>query len=315
MSTTPKNTRAVNWACKIESVYGTDPTIATGDIILTGIPEVEHKVDVDGRIIVSKSPSPYADDIGKEWIDWKVPLELKASAVMDQSPEWEPMLLSACFAKTLSAGATITYNLLQFITQPSFAFLSSIGADKWTGFGARSNLEIDLEAGKHGKLNFNGKSLFTAPSSYTLQDGSSLDATRPPVIKNASFSINSFAAVAKKLNINLNNEFEAVEGFNGSNVIIEQRLWKRDPTIKLTYLAPLLSEFNPHTLISAGTVVPFSITCGSAALNKIIISGYGQIQSAKEDCSGGLMYHEATIKLKRYTDAGNDELQLQVVEA
>lgn len=303
-------TRRCSVLIKKETSYGVDATPAASDGVLCRDVEIKPVGDELQRDFLRKSLSPLPHQIGERHYELRFTTELKGSGTAGTAPELSPCFQACGFAETIVAVTSVTY-APESDTFPSatiYVYRDGI-LHKLTG--ARGTFEINLTAGKFGEITWTFQGIYNAVTDVAMVDGT-YDATLPPVVVSAAFSVGGYAAVATKLALNMANQLALRRSLNEATAVKEllitgwpDRGGSFDPEAVLEATHPFFANW-----LSA-TQAAMTIAVGATGGNICTITApkvqYRQINPGDRD---GLYVYEIPIRLAKSVDAGDDEISI-----
>lgn len=144
-------------------------------------------------------------------------------------------------------------------------------SEKWTMIGCFADFVWEGEAGEPANISFPLRGIRTSAIAtsalptitYPVQD------VDPPPVINTQFSINSYSALLRRFRFQKNITIGRRRNGGGTGGTGHGGLTisTRRPILHVEFEAPLLSAFNPYSLMEAATQMPVSIQVGSVAGN------------------------------------------------
>lgn len=293
---------------KIEVTYGVDPVpVAATDAILEKNLDIREIGEELVRDFARSSLSPLPHAIGEKYGELKFQTELKGSGAAGTAPEIGKLFRACAFAETVSAGVSVAYD-------PSSASFSSMTFYVYRDgilyklTGARGTLEVDLTVGKYGVIDWTFQGLYVAVADAALVSGT-YNATLPPVVLSAAFSVGGYAAVATKLSLNMANEFALRRDLSAANGIREVLItgWDGrggsfDPEAVLEATHPFFANW------ASAAQSALTVTAGSVAGNRCVITGpKAQYKSISPGDRDKIYVYDIPIRLAQ--NVGDDEVK------
>lgn len=303
-------TRAVILAEK-EITYGTDPIpLPAANAILCEAPEIE----VLGRKLERNNVKSYFGTLAPinigEGIKITFTAELKGSGVAGTPPEIGP-LLDACgmtHTNVLSTSDKYDPNSDLESDQDSVTiyFYQHNIAHKVTG--CRGTFSVEGKAAEYGKIQFEFTGIYVGPVDATIP-AATFNATLPPKLVSASFALGGYAAIIESFKVVLGNEIAKRPSANAATGILSYFVRERAVTGEIDPEAVALATWNPWSLWENSTSGALSITFGSAAGNRCVVSGPKVIlDSVKYAERESLLTYSTPLIFT--PDTGNDEVSL-----
>ena len=221
------------------------------------------------------------------------------------TPKHDPLFLACGFAKTVSAGVSVTYNLVSSAEGAVSIYINVDGVNHQM-VGSRGTVSLSLSAKAVPMFKFEFDAAFVDPAAVAMPAVTMTGwPTEEPVnaTNTSPVTINAIDMAFSAVDLNLATERARIN-LPGPQTGVE--LTDRAPSGSATVLAPALATFNPFGLAKSATNVALSVTHGSAAGKKvkadakIIIGGVGYDQVEK------MAAYKLDFDL--VPSAGNDEL-------
>lgn len=307
--TQPRKWRSKAVLVKSEVTYGVDstPTGAANWIEARNVSLSPMDVDKVDRNIVMDTLGTGGSIIVSQWAKLSFDVALAPSGTLGNAPKWASLIMATGFAETVSAGVSVTYNLISSNFGSLCAYMY-IGDVLHKLLGMRGELKV--------KQNAKGTPMMTV--SYDAVYVTPVDGAMPAVTKTGwaiEEAVNSKNTSPISVNaVNLAySEFEWGLGNKISRLDLpgpqyEIAINDRSPTASIKVLAPTLAVFNPYALAESGVTVPISVTHGSAAGKKIKTDLKARIVGVDYDSIEDLTAYKLT--LSPVPVAGNDEVTL-----
>jgi len=303
-------TRAVILAEK-EVTYGTDPTpLPASNAILCEAPEIE----VLGRKLERNNVKSYFGTLAPinvvEGIKITFTTELKGSGVAGTAPEIGP-LLEACGMTHTNVPATSDQydpnsDLESAQESVTIYFYQHNICHKVTG--CRGTFSLEGKAAEYGKIKFEFTGIYAGPVDENIP-AATFNATLPPKLVSASFALGAYAAIIENFKVDLGNEIAKRPSVNAATGILSYFIKERSVTGEIDPEAVALSTWNPWNLWANSTSGAITITFGSAAGNKCVVSGPTVLlDSVKYAERESLLIYSTPLIFS--PDAGNDEVRL-----
>lgn len=291
---------------KAESTYGTDSSP-------TGAEWIEARnlsiTPLDAETVDRNLAQPWMGSSGKivaaSWA--KVSFEVLAagSGTAGTAPKFDALLAACGFAKTVSPGVSVTYNLVSAAFASVSIYVNIDGVNHKL-VGARGTVGLSLSQKQIPVLRFEFDAAFVDPAAVTMP---SVTRTGWPVeepvndINTTALSISAVPLGFSTLELTLNTQ-RARLALPGPQSGVE--ITDRAPSGTATVIAPALATFNPFTLAWAATNVALSVTHGSAAGKKIKADAKLILSSVGYSDIEGMAAYDLSFDL--VPSAGNDEL-------
>lgn len=298
-------------AAKIESTYGTDPTIAPatdsiqtyqleinpleGDFVNRDIDRAQ--LGAEGDVLVSKRT---AINFG---------IEAQSSGTLGTAPAWGKLLRGCGFAETINAGVSVVY------APVSSAFSSlwmegNIDGNKHVAKGARGNFSLQWAAKGIPRFNFGFMGLYVAPVSAALPTYTLTPWKIPVPVGKANTTTASLHGTALNLSdfsLDVQNAIEHRDIVNVEEVLIVDR----EVRGSMTFEAPLISTKDWYASILARTRGALQIVHGVGAGYILQIDApVVEISNPRYSEQQGVAMMTVDIILVPNSTAGNDELTI-----
>lgn len=293
---------------KIEVNYDIDPVpTAVADAILVSNLQLNWPTQVVDREPISNSHSPFAPLQGRKYGQLSFDVELKGSGAAGTAADWGVLLRACGFGETIVAVVSVTYAPISasFESITIYAYRDGL-LYKFTG--CLGNVTKSFPAGKPAMLSF----VFTGHAVAQVDaalPSPTVDTTVPEVVKNASFTINAYAAVLSALNLDMGNrviipdDINAAEGYGEVKIAGRTAQGSMDPEATLVAAHDFWSEWED------GTQMALSIVVGSVAGNIATLTApkvvYREFNEGERD---GIYTLDLPFTAAR--NAGDDEVSL-----
>lgn len=251
---------------KIEVIYNTDPVpTAVADAILVSNLQLNWPTEVHDRDLISNSQSPFAPLHGRKYGQLTFDVELKGSGAAGTAADWGPLLRACGFGEIIVTSISVTYAPISasFESITIYAYRDGL-LYKFTG--CMGNVAKRFPAGKPAMLSFTFTGHAVEQADVPLPSPT-VDITVPAVVKNASFTIDSYAAVLSALNLDMGNrviipdDVNAAEGYGEVKISGRTAQGSMDPEATLVATHDFWSDWED------GTQMALSIVVGSVAGN------------------------------------------------
>lgn len=295
-------------AAKVEVTEGTAETLAAADAVSSGAIKFDPEIEVEDLNLVSSSLSPYPGIAGARQAKMSFECPLKGSGVAGTAPEIGELIRACGYVETVVASTSVTYTPTSSAI-PSLTIAKYVDGKRYLMAGARGNFDIELKAGKPGKIKFDFVGTAIADSDLALLSGVSYQSSLAQPFQNASFTINSYAAIIEALTITSGNKIELRDSVNSLQGFLSAIIGERMATLKLSPEDVLIATHDFWATWEAGTRVALSALLGSTAGNRLTITAPRvQYKKVGQGERKGLATYEIDAMLTRY--AGDDELSL-----
>jgi hypothetical protein len=266
--------RALIWA-KVESQYGTDPVpTKAANAILTDLPEIEFvfkKMDrMNVKTFLGTRPTINLGESLK--ITFNTEIKGCGDATPSIPPEIGVLFVGCGMDEDIVADTSYTYHPQDSIEGPSITIYFYQADILHKLIGCRGTFSIDGTAGEYGKIKWEFTGLYDGPTDSTAPTDSTYNATLPPALKAASFTLGAFAGTIGTFKLALGNEIVKRPDANAATGFLAMFIKERKVTAEIDPEAPALSTYNPVAVLTAGTSAAMSILFGASAGNKMTVS-------------------------------------------
>ncbi len=303
-------TRKAIILAKKEVTYGTDivPVAAT-NAIMCSEPQIKPLFERLDRNYAETSLSHQGHFIVGKMYEITFTTEIKGSGVAGTAPEIGPLFEGAAHAETLVVSTSAAYDPVSENFDSLSIYFHRDGIQHKI-IGARgTKLQAVLNRREFGVINWTFQGLYAGPADVAYPSPT-YNATLPPRVVGATFTMGGYSPIASRLEINIDNKVGVKDDINSADGILEVILGadKRevkgsfDPEVVALATKDFWSEWE------AGTEQALSCLVGATAGNKYTISGakcvYDEVGYG--DRSGLLTYQNAFSFKKT---SGDDEHQ------
>jgi hypothetical protein len=301
--------------CKVESVYGTDPTPVVGTDALEA-KNVKFGVvgDLLKRDNIRGNISPVAPVVGKRHAEITFDLELKGSGTAGVAGKLDAIFQACSFVGTATvvSGSSCVQYLPVSSSQKSVTVylydMDSGSAVLKKITGAVGSFSLKGAAGSYATLSVTLKGLYNEPADVALPAAPTYESTVPPVIQSAAFTIASVGSlVIQDLSIDLANSIAERDDISSANGVKSFFIVSREPKGSINPEATQISIINTFNKWANSTTQALSAQIGSTAGNIIAISAPKALfEDAKDGDRNGVLTRDSSIAFGQ--NAGNDEL-------
>ena len=220
-------------AAKLEATEGTAESLAGADAFLASNIDFKPGIEMHPRENYSSSLSKFSQVPGARQAAIDFDVELKGSGTAGTAPALGKLLKACGFGETVVAVTSVTY-------LPASSAISSMTLALYNDgviyklWGARGNVSLRLEKGKHGIFHFTFTGAeFSVTDGVMLTTGVSYETTIPQPFLSATFTIDSYAALIGSLEYNMNNEVTLREDVNVASGHKSAVITDRRPTLSV----------------------------------------------------------------------------------
>ncbi|HSW37862.1 MAG TPA: phage tail tube protein [Acidobacteriota bacterium] len=295
-------------AAKIEGTEGAAETLAAADAFLAENAKFKSTIGVSQRNSYSASLSPFAAIPGQRSAQIEFDVEVKGSGTAGTAPVLGKLLKACGFGETVAAGTSVTY-------KPASSGISSMTLALYMDgvikkiWGARGDVSLKLENGKPAYLHF----VFTG-ADFSVADGALLanvtyEATTPPPFMNATFTIDSYAALIASMNISMGNTVALRPDVNALSGHKSAVITKRDP--KLTYdpELPTVAAYDFYGKLRSGAQGALTLALAGGAGNICTITA-PKVQSVDISGADRESFQTLGVDCQLNRNTGDDELSI-----
>lgn len=297
---------------KEETVYGTDPlpTGLANYIEARNVSLTSFEADVVDRNI----QQPYFGNGGKIvstiWSKLSFEVALAPSGVAGTAPKWAAFLGALGFAETISAGVSVTYNLVSASIKGVTAYLNIDGVN-YKFIGCRGEAKATLSTKGLPILQVELTSQYTAP----VAAAAPVLTTTGWMIEDAVNSVNTGKLTVNGIDLAWSN-FDWALGNQVARIDLpgpqrEVAITDRNPTASATVLAPALATFDPYALATSNAPILISNTHGTVAGKKVKTDIKATITNVSEDQIENMLAYKLTFTPTPVS--GNDEITLTLL--
>lgn len=295
-------------AAKLETTEGTAEDLAAADCILAEKPSFRPMTPIIERMPASSSLSPYSSLQGARHAVIEFDVELKGSGVRGTPPEFASLLKACGMGETITVGESVVYvPASSSIPSVSVAVIED-GVQKKI-WGARGTFNLSCLTDNICRFHF----VFTG-ADFSIADADflvdvSLLSNNPQPFINASFSLQSYAALIKSLRIDMANTVALRGDANSSSGFKSAVITNRKPKLTFDPEMVLVATHDFYGILRAGTEGALTAAIGSTVGNiSTITANKVQYQEIGEEERDGIRTLGINCQLNR--DAGDDEVRL-----
>ena len=298
-------------AIELEDVEGTAETLVAADFILAGNASFEPTVETNPREAKSASLSPFAHVVGARSAKLSFDTNLYGTATAGLALAYADALHACGLAETLVGGTSATY--LPASSGISSATLAVyLDGKAYKMWGARGNVQFMLEKGKPGVARFSFTGANWSETDTALLSGVTIPTVTPNPFLSAALTIDGYAAMVSKVDIDLGNEVVLRPDANSASGHKSAVITGRAPTLSFDPENAAITAEDYLGNWATGAQMAFTASLGTATGgNKFTITApkvqYRDCQLAD---AGGISRYEITAHLAR--NAGDDELSIAV---
>ncbi len=295
----------------LESTYGTTPTLAAEDAILATNIRI---MPMEGQDLSRGLERPHMGAQGTIPVDLHVKMtftaEILPSGTAGTAPVTGKLLRALGCAQTIVAATSVAYNPVSR-NHESVSVHLWIGDTRFALIGGRGTGTLRVNASGIPVIEVELTGLWSQPSEETriapdLDDQLAADVLAATTTNTPVYTVNAVSLVMRSFALTLGNQVEPRFLIGADRVLITGR----QESVETTVEAVALSSFNPFALARARTLLPITLTHGTAAGNRFTLAvPTAQMQRLQgiEEQQG---IAEWPLRLVPLPDAGNDQWTL-----
>jgi len=254
---------------KIESVYNDDPlpTALLDALLVENLQYSPAEQRMYEQATVGATLASLQQLYGGSLLQVTFDVTLKGSGAAGTAPDVGQALRACGLGEAVVPSTSVAYAPVSTATESATMHLFEDGK-RFVITGARGNVAFSATVGEPAKLSFTLTGHWSAPTDVTLPVPT-LDATVPPVMLSAGFSINSFPAVISALSFDLGNTVVFPPDINAADGFGEMQITGRDVNGSFDPEEELVATHNFVNLWKQGTSMALTTgVIGSVAGNR-----------------------------------------------
>lgn len=291
---------------KIEGTYGTDPTPAGTDALLTMNAQIRAVADQLER----EYDQPYLG--GKPFVltgkryELEFDVEVAGSGTAGTPPKYDALLRACGFSVTNTPATSDVYAPVSAAFESATIYFWAEG-QRHILLGCRGSVSLDLTIRQYGKWRFRMTGFYAAPTDTTQATPTYANQATPLAISESNWvaTLDSYDMQANSLQIDLSNDVQHLESSEDEEVVILDRRTSGSAQI----YAPNVATKNLWTQATGHGLLAFSTALTGSGGNIVTVAG-PKVQAGMPDIAelnGNVGY---TIPLSFTPNAGNDELTI-----
>lgn len=200
-------TKRTQIAAKLETTEGTQISLLAADAFLAFNPVFTPVIEMHERAPVTASLSKYPSISGKRSAKLAFDCELVGSGTAGTAPFWGKLMIACGYAETIVPVTSVTYRPSSDNqgNSKSLTLAAYIDGTIKRIWGARGNVRLSMEAGKPGILSFEFEGADFEVLDGALLTGVTYPSILPPAFLNAALTLDSYAALCSKVEIDTGN--------------------------------------------------------------------------------------------------------------
>ena len=303
-------------AAKIESSPGVVESItdADGGILIIN-PTITTNIEMEERKVLNPSLSNLPDLPGTQGATLTFSAELKGAGTTyaaDNVPAIGKYLQACGFSETVDTTAgseTVIYQPISDNIPTLTMWLYEDGVVKKIR-GAQGTFKINAEDGKPLYVDFTFTGVWDGIADASVITPT-FETSVPPVLLNANFSVDSYAAKISKLDIDMANTIQLLQDISDTTGFAYAMLTERKPNGTMDPETTNIATYDWFGKWLAGATGALSISVGDNQYNKFSVSCPAvQYTNIGEADRNGIAINDITFKLNQGSDAGDDEIQV-----
>ncbi len=234
--------------------------------------------------------------------------EIAGSGTAGTAPPWGVLLIGCGCSETIVAVTSVEYSTVSAGFQSVVLWVHIDGVIHKI-VGCRGTVSLSLDAGSIPTMKFKFMGLFSAPVDGAFPATPVFTAWKKPlVLDKANTAMNYFSQSinGKSLSIDLGNDLQYRNLFNQEDVLITNR----NVTGKASFEMPLVATYNWIGAAVAGTTSTLTLTNGTVAGNKFMVSAT-DMQVSNPAYSDHLGTRFLDVDLTFMPNAGNDDITIK----
>lgn len=300
------------WAvlAKVESVYGTDPTPTTSDLIYTDNPSVE----IVGKQLERTHPmSNYGKNasinIGESVkISFNMELQADWDASADSAPTIGKLLKACNFTETVNTGSNITYQNNSSQAGTSLTFYIYKDSILYKISGCRGELKGSHNSGDKINFSFEFEGIYDPDTYKSDASFPSITVTLSDIciFQNGEVVIGAYSSpIIDNFNWAMNNQISKRQDANSPKGIHSIYIAGSAPTVSIDPEIVALSTFNAQSLWESNSLV--DVVCAfkhpsTAGFECNLTLSNMQYKDVKDGDRDGIMVHDLNLEVGGDTD-------------
>jgi len=299
-------------AAKLEATEFTKETLAATDAFLAFNPVWTPAIEMHGRDPVRESLSKYPSISGKRSAKIAFDVELVGSGTAGTAPFWGKLMKACGFSETIVGGTSVTYgpssdNQGNNKSLTIAAYVDGMIKRLWA---ARGTVRLTMEVGKPGILHFEFEGADFEVVDGALLTSVSYSTVVPPAFLNASLTLDSYAALCSKVEIDIANVLAKKESLSSPSGHVGVVITGRNPKGSLDPELPPVATYDFYgKWRTPGTLGALQLSANGGAGNIVTVScprvRYAEIRPGDR---GGLA--KLDIDFEPTLNTGDDEISI-----
>lgn len=300
-------------AGKAEATEGTAETLAGADANnLIMEPKFDADIPMYVRKFLNNSLSPHGQIATTRGSAIAFKLEVKGSGTAGTAPACGKYLKSCGMKETVVASTSVTYTPESALANiPTMTIATYRDGLKKIMKGSRGNLKYTSKGGEPGMFELEFVGVDVDVTDVALPTPSGVEATVPPPLLSAAFSIASFQAFISQIQFDLATVLQRRGDINQASGWISTLLTDRDPKGSFDPEDELVATHDFYGRWKNGTTGLFTWKHGSTAGNIVTFSiPKAQYTKIAEGERNGIAILNSDFAMQRNSTGGDDELSI-----
>lgn len=297
-------------AAKIESAYGTDPTVAeaTDSVQHANLEVTPLDGDFVNRNLDRATLGAEGDILVSSRTLLSFLVEAAGGGGVDTPPPYAPLLRACGFAETINAAVDVQYDPISAAFESIWMEANTDG-NQHIAKGARGNLSLSWATRDIPRLNFAFTGLYVAPTAVALPTYTLTAYQTPEAFNNANTptaTLHSESIALESFSIDLQNQIEHRDVIGSEEILLVDRNVRGE----ISFEAPLVSTKDWFAAVAARTASPLQIIHGDTAGNIFQIDAPNvELSNPRLADSQGVLMLTLDMILKPGM-SGNDEIKI-----
>lgn len=300
-------------AGKAEATEGTAETLAGADANnLIMEPKFDADIPMYVRKFLNNSLSPHGQIATTQGSAIAFKLEVKGSGTAGTAPACGKYLKSCGMKETVVASTSVTYTPESALANiPTMTIATYRDGLKKIMKGSRGNLKYTSKGGEPGMFELEFVGVDVDVTDVALLTPSGVEATVPPPLLSAAFSIASFQAFISQIQFDLATVLQRRGDINQASGWISTLLTDRDPKGSFDPEDELVATHDFYGRWKNGTTGLLTWKHGSTAGNIVTFSiPKAQYTKIAEGERNGIAILNSDFAMQRNSTGGDDELSI-----
>lgn len=263
---------AAQLAAKIESVEGTKEALGNSDAMQVRNVVFSPAIPMFNRDQLRGTLSRVPSVSGARSARMTFDVELKGSGTAGTAPDYGPLMKACGCSEGLVALTSVTYKPATNSLSNSMTLALYVDGVIYRMWGARGTFKLSCNVGEPGTLSFD-----FLGADFEVVDGALLSPSYstviPPAFLNASLSIDSYSAIASKVDLDLANTLTLRQSLGASSGNLSCLITGRNPKGSIDPELPLVASYDFFgKWKTPGTLGALSLVASGSAGNICTVS-------------------------------------------